>query len=121
MSEQFGSFDPYKPVPGSQGEHAPAPYVPPAYAGQPPAAAPADASPQDQISALQQALARIEQLERQVAQQAGGVGADVPKLTGPTHDAWLVDGTHVEVTGAVPTQVHLQDGRILPVAYAVAR
>lgn len=125
-SEPFGSFSPYTPVPGSQdpvpgsqGEHAPPPYVAPGYAPPPAAAAPA-AGP-DPLTALRQALERIDQLEQKLAQQGAGVGADVPKLAGPTHDGWLVDGTHVEITGALPTQVHLEDGRILPLAYAVAR
>lgn len=88
----------------------------------PPQAAPQDTPPgPDPMAALREALDRIGQLERQIAQQGQGVGADVPKLTAPTHDLYLADGTHVENTGAIPTHVHLADDRILPVAYAVAR
>lgn len=66
------------------------------------------------------ALARIDQLEQQL--KAGqNSGAQVPVLDGPTHDLYLVDGQHVEHTGAIPTQVSFADGRIVPVAAAVAR
>lgn len=122
-------YDPYTPVPGSREPVAgtrpepPAPWndPPPGWGSYPGPAAAAPAPAADPMAALTLALQRIDQLERQLAQQGAGVGADIPKLTGPTHDLYLADGTHVEGTGAVPTHVHLADGRILPVAYAVAR
>jgi hypothetical protein len=133
MSSDFSQFQgwaPTDPVPGSRapvpgsGPYPPA-YAPPQYGPQdtPPPGyqpAPAAAGP-DPWSALQAAMARIEQLEKQVTQQGQGVGADVPRLLGPTHDLYLADGTHIENTGAVPTHVHLDDDRIMPVAYAVPR
>lgn len=134
MSNDFGQFQgwtPGQPVPGSRepvpGSREPVPGSQ-GYGYPPQAAPPQDTPPQgwappgpDPMAALREALDRIGQLERQLAQNSQGVGADVPKLTGPTHDLWLVDGTHVENTGAIPTHVHLADDRILPVAYAVAR
>lgn len=121
MSSDYDRWNPNAPVPGSRepvpGSRTPVPgsqgWAPPAPQDTPP--------PPDAWAALQQAMARIDQLEQQIAQQGQGVGADVPKLTRPTHDLYLADGTHVENTGAIPTHVHLPDDRILPVAFVVER
>lgn len=117
--DQFGQFQvgSSAPVPGTR---EPVPGSRPDY---PPAAAPpqAAASPvNDPMAMLTLALQRIDQLEQQLRQQAAGVGADIPKLAGPTHDLYLADGTHVEGTGAIPTHIDLGD-RVVPVAWAVAR
>lgn len=69
---------------------------------------------------LAAALARIDELEAKL-NAAAATGDAVPALAGPSHDLYLVDGTHVEHAGAIPTLYGLDDGRTLPVAYAVAR